>query len=80
MTKTASSPKNFESAISELETIVQEMEGGSISLEQALERYQRGTDLLKFCRGTLQAAEQRILQLEGDALTPLDTAKQENAG
>ena len=72
MAKTASSPKSFESAIAELEVIVQEMETGTISLEQALERYQRGAQLLRHCQETLQGAEQRVRQLEKDVLAPLD--------
>ncbi|AYH42420.1 exodeoxyribonuclease VII small subunit [Azoarcus sp. DN11] len=75
MAKTANSPKSFESAIAELESIVQEMETGSITLEQALEHYQRGAGLLKFCQETLQAAEQRVLQLEDGGLAPLGTGE-----
>lgn len=74
MTKPASSPKSFESAIAELEKIVQEMETGTVSLEQALEHYQRGTGLLKYCQTTLQAAEQRVRQLENGELVALDGA------
>ena len=73
MAKTANSPKSFESAIAELESIVQEMETGNITLEQALEHYQRGAGLLKYCQETLQAAEQRVLQLENGVLAPLDS-------
>ena len=62
------SPTTFESAIAELERIVEEMEGAGLSLEDGLARYQRGVILLKFCRGTLSEAEQRLLRLEGDAL------------
>ena len=72
MAKTANTPTSFESAIAELESIVQAMETGSITLEQALENYQRGTCLLKYCQETLQAAEQRVQQLEGDTLVPHD--------
>ncbi|HRP96603.1 MAG TPA: exodeoxyribonuclease VII small subunit [Rhodocyclaceae bacterium] len=72
MAKTVGSPKSFESAISELESIVQEMEAGTLPLEQALERYQRGVGLLKYCRTTLDAAEQRVRQLENDELVPLE--------
>jgi exodeoxyribonuclease VII small subunit len=74
MAKTANSPKSFESAIAELEAIVQEMESGAITLEQALERYQRGANLLRHCQETLQCAEQRVRQLEKDVLAPLDPA------
>ncbi|PTD96026.1 exodeoxyribonuclease VII small subunit [Pseudothauera lacus] len=66
MVKTAAAPKNFESAVAELETIVRDMEAGSLALEQALERYQRGTELLRYCQQTLSAAEARVRVLEGD--------------
>jgi len=68
MPKSAPSPKSFEAAVSELETIVQEMESGKLPLEDALVRYQRGIGLLRYCQGTLADAEQRIKILEGDAL------------
>jgi len=74
MPRAASSPKSFEAAISELETIVQEMESGQLSLEEALARYQRGSSLLKFCQGTLDEAEQRVRKLEGDELVPFAEA------
>lgn len=72
MAKTPAPPKSFESAIAELEAIVQELESGTISLEQALERYQRGASLVRHCQETLQSAEQRVRQLENGALAPLD--------
>lgn len=72
MAKTPNVPKTFESAITELETIVQEMETGTISLEQALERYHRGVTLLKYCQETLQGAEHRIQQLEAGILAPVN--------
>ena len=68
MPKSAPSPKSFEAAVSELETIVQEMESCKLPLEDALARYQRGISLLRYCQGTLADAEQRIKILEGDAL------------
>lgn len=69
MPKSASAPRSFEAAVSELETIVQQMEAGSLTLEDALERYQRGVGLLKYCQETLSGAEQRIRVLEGESLT-----------
>ena len=68
MPKSASAPKSFEAAVSELETIVQQMESGTLTLEDALDRYQRGAGLLKYCQETLSNAEQRIRVLEGDSL------------
>ena len=60
MPKSATPPKSFEAAVSELEAIVQEMESGSLPLEDALARYQRGVALLRHCQSTLSAAEQRV--------------------
>ncbi len=68
MPKSASSPKSFEAAVSELETIVQEMEAGNLPLEEALAQYQRGVGLLRYCQATLAHAEQRVKVLEGEAL------------
>lgn len=71
MPKPASPPKSFEAAVTELESIVQEMEAGSLALEDALARYQRGIGLLKYCQDTLAGAEQRVRQLEGKELVEL---------
>lgn len=68
MTKSAAAPKSFEAAIAELEDIVRAMETGQISLEQALDHYQRGVGLLRHCQDTLRSAEQRVRQLEGGQL------------
>ena len=64
-------PKNFESALAELESLVQTMESGRLSLEESLAAYQRGAELLKYCQTTLDAAEQRISVLEGGVLKDL---------
>ncbi len=73
MVKTpASKSASFESAVAELETIVQEMENGQLPLDQALAAYQRGTALLRHCQNQLTQAEQTIRVLEAEA-TPGDT-------
>ena len=78
MPKSASSPKSFEAAVSELEAIVQEMESGNLPLEDALARYQRGVGLLRHCQATLGDAEQRVRMLEGDGLTDFPTDSSRN--
>jgi len=68
-------PKNFESALAELESLVQNMESGRLSLEESLGAYQRGAQLLKYCQSTLDAAEQRISVLEGEVLKELPSVE-----
>lgn len=61
-------PESFEAALAELESIVQGMEAGKLSLEESLAAYQRGAALLKHCQGALTAAEQKIQVLEAGQL------------
>lgn len=57
--------------MTELEQVVSQLENGQLPLDAALDAYQRGVTLLRQCRATLDAADRRILQLEGEALAPL---------
>ncbi|MBS3820596.1 MAG: exodeoxyribonuclease VII small subunit [Planctomycetes bacterium] len=66
-------PMTFEQAIEKLETIVDEIEDGRVSLEESIDRYAEGTKLVKRCRAILDQAEKKIQMLakgEGDELTP----------
>src|SRR5436305_154887 len=53
-------PKTFEDALRELETILAEIEGGELGLEDSLAKYERGTFLIQHCRGVLGVAEKQI--------------------
>jgi exodeoxyribonuclease VII small subunit len=69
-----SPPKSFESALAELETLVQAMEAGKLGLEESLATYRRGTELLRYCRQSLDSVEQQVRVLEGDAEKDLPPA------
>jgi exodeoxyribonuclease VII small subunit len=66
----ATPPKDYESALAELEAIVGEMESGQMPLEASLTAYKRGAELLQYCRQQLTAAEQQVKILENGALQP----------
>ncbi|SFK55260.1 exodeoxyribonuclease VII small subunit [Methylocapsa palsarum] len=51
---------SFEAALKELEGIVDQLEKGSVALEQSIAIYARGEALKKHCEGLLRSAEQRI--------------------
>jgi exodeoxyribonuclease VII small subunit len=66
---------SFEAARDELEQVVQRLEDGSTSLEQALALWERGVALYRACRSRLEAAEARIEKLaEALAEAPGDQA------
>lgn len=52
--------KDFETAIAELETIVKTLEDGDLPLERALELYERGVALSRYCHARLEEAERKI--------------------
>jgi exodeoxyribonuclease VII small subunit len=56
----ASSIKDFEAAIAELESVVKKLEEGDLALEQSLALYERGVQLSRFCHARLEDAERRI--------------------
>ncbi len=57
---------DFEEAISRLEAVVRELEGGGLTLEKSLELYAEGIELSRICSLNLKAAEQRIAVLSRD--------------
>ena len=68
---------SFEDALERLETIVEELEGGALTLEQSLARYEEGIRLSRRLTQTLDHAEKRIERLTetegGEAATvPMD--------
>jgi len=62
----------FEAALAELEAIVARMEGGSLSLEESLAAYRRGTALVGRCRRTLADVQQQVKVLEDGLLEPFE--------
>lgn len=57
---------SFEQALERLETIVEELEGGTLSLEESLARYEEGIRLSRRLTQTLDQAEKRIERLVED--------------
>ena len=79
MSKTAKSPSSppvFETALAELEKIVEAMEEGQMPLEQSLAAYKRGAELLKICQSQLQDAQQQVKILENSMLKNFGAAEQ----
>ncbi|HEX9719646.1 MAG TPA: exodeoxyribonuclease VII small subunit [Ramlibacter sp.] len=63
-------PVSYEAALEELDQLVGLIESGQLPLEQLLTGYQRGAQLLEFCRDKLQAVENQIKVLDEGTLKP----------
>ena len=51
---------DFEQALDQLEHLVEEMEGGELSLEDSLKAFEQGIKLTRECQTALSAAEQKV--------------------
>ena len=54
---------DFEKSINRLEELVDKMESGESSLEQNLEWFEEGMDLIKTCQTHLADADKRVQEL-----------------
>lgn len=71
--RAATPPKDYESALAEIEAIVAEMESGQLPLDASLAAYKRGAELLHYCRLQLTDAEQQVKILENGTLLNFKT-------
>ena len=74
--------KDFESALSELEALVVQLEDGSLSLEQSLQLFERGVKLSRYCHGRLEEAERRleVLTERGEPRPAPDSLRERSSG
>jgi exodeoxyribonuclease VII small subunit len=63
-------PPSYEAAVAELEALLARLDAGALPLDQILSGYQRGTQLLAFCRQKLEAVEDQIKVLDQGVIKP----------
>ena len=74
----------FESALEQLESLLEEMESNELPLEELLAHYEQGMKLSAVCQKMLAEAELKVQKLEKDAegtykLTPVAIEEEEDA-
>ncbi|MBT3331077.1 MAG: exodeoxyribonuclease VII small subunit [Rhodospirillaceae bacterium] len=57
---------SFEAAMTELETIVQNLEGGQVDLDASIALYSRGALLKRHCEAKLNAASEQVEKIVAD--------------
>lgn len=77
MTKDKQKLPDFEKSLAELETLVEQLESGDLSLDQSLKQFKRGIELTRHCQGVLDDAQQTVRQLmdvdDESSAAPFDT-------
>ncbi len=66
-------PVSFESAMTELEQLVKQMESGELPLGSSVAAYERGAQLIKYCASQLEKVEGQVKLLEIESLKPYTT-------
>ncbi len=56
----------FETALAELETVIEKLEDSDTSLDEALKLYEKGISLIRICNERLESAEQKIKILQSN--------------
>lgn len=54
---------NFEDALTRIETINSQLEGGALSLDDSIKLYEEGVKLVRQCQKALTTAEQKVMLL-----------------
>jgi exodeoxyribonuclease VII small subunit len=77
MVKKSTKTPGFEQSLKELESLVEKMEQGDLSLEDSLSHFERGVQLSRACQTALKEAEQKVeilMQKNGqDEITAFDS-------
>jgi exodeoxyribonuclease VII small subunit len=66
MSKQAKNNLTFEQAMSRLEAIVAELDGGSLPLDESLALFSEGAELVRFCNQSLEKAKLKLDELFPD--------------
>lgn len=69
---------DFETSLDELETLVEQMESGDLSLEESLQAFERGVVLTRSCQSALKAAELRVQKLTSSGTTEMTVGERED--
>jgi exodeoxyribonuclease VII small subunit len=66
MARKDSPNKKFETALEDLEQVVEQLDSGELSLEDSLEAFEKGVGLVKFCNDKLNEVEKKVELLVKD--------------
>ena len=68
---------DFEKSLEELESLVEQLESGDLSLDESLKQFKRGVELTRHCQGVLEKAQQTVEKLvdnaDEDSAVPFET-------
>ena len=73
MATTKRTSVDLEKSMQELEQVVEQLEGGDLSLDKSLKQFEKGVKLSRDCQAALTKAEQKVQVLMKSELQDLDS-------
>ncbi len=73
MAPTKKTSVDLEKSMQELEQVVEQLEGGDLSLDKSLKQFEKGVKLSRDCQAALTKAEQKVQVLMNAELQDLDS-------
>lgn len=80
MPKKSADDQSFEKLFAELETVVEKLEAGDLTLDESLALFQRGMELAKKCGVLLDSAELRVKELLPSAEDEIEMTEFDDEG
>jgi exodeoxyribonuclease VII small subunit len=62
---------SFDGAYRELQQVVEQLEDGGLGLEEAVQLFERGTELARVCQRIVDEAQLRVTRLAAESAAPL---------
>lgn len=72
-TETPSPLTEFENTVTELTTLIEQLEAGQLPLADSLKHFEKGIQLIRQCQQALHQAEQTVQRLTQEQLEPTST-------
>ena len=71
-TQTSVEKLSYEEALTELEVIVESLEGEQNPLEDSMNLFERGQALVTHCSALLESAQLKVQKLAGETISPFE--------
>jgi len=79
VTEKSKKAPELEKSLAELETIVEALESGELSLDKSLKQFEKGIKLSRDCQNALKSAEQKVQMLVDKELKDFDATSLDEA-
>ncbi len=71
--------KNLDASLSQLESVVKDLEAGNLTIDEAIDKYSEGMQLAVECRRNLNDMSKRVAKVRQSAMQQINALNQEDS-